>query len=84
MKVMMGIMVLALTVGGGGGAEAKTASKECLDACNPICMSLHGAVESICDMACHLGCVQLLGKGRPAELQLRQQANAPAPAPTPS
>lgn len=53
------IMAMVLTT-----SATKVASKECLDDCKPICMNLDGAVESICNFACSLGCLQLLGKGK--------------------
>lgn len=65
--LILGILVMALAVEGGG----KKASKECLDGCKPICMKLDKACEYICDMACNFGCVQLLGKGPPTDLPLQ-------------
>lgn len=60
--------LIILVIGRSRVAAELKASMACLEDCRSICMKLDGALELACDQACSLGCVQLLGKGRRAEL----------------
>ncbi|KAK9699464.1 hypothetical protein RND81_08G175400 [Saponaria officinalis] len=50
-------------------APAPTVSKKpldwggCMPQCIDICMGLHQATQTACDIACVSGCQQLIGKG---------------------
>ena len=74
---ILGILVMALSRGGEAKREAP---KPCLEGCKPICLNLEGALDTTCDLACYLGCTQLLGKGkRNSLIPERTPDGAPAP-----